>query len=146
MTAGSTVTYTLTARNGPSTAAGVTITDPLPLGLNFASASPAGVCTNASGTVTCSVGALAPNASSTVSITAGVSSNVAAGTITNTATAKSATPDPDNTNNTASVPVTVATSADLALSKTVAPTSAIAGTAVSYTLTLSNAGPSDAAE
>ena len=112
------VTYTLTAtNNGPSTANGVTITDPLPLGLTYTSSTPSGICTNASGTVTCSVGSLAPNASSTVTITAAVSSNVAAGTITNTATAR-ARPRTRTTATTPPRPVTVATSADLALTKT----------------------------
>ncbi len=144
--AGAPVTYTLRAsNNGPSTANAVTITDPLPLGLNYTSSTPAGVCTNNNGVLTCAVGALAPNASSTVTITAGVASNVAAGTITNTATASSTTPDPVSSNNSATAPVAVITSADLSITKVPTPTSVVAGTPVSYALTVTNKGTSDAA-
>ena len=144
--AGAPVTYTLRAsNNGPSTANAVTITDPLPLGLNYTSSTPAGVCSNNNGVLTCAVGALAPNASSTVTITAGVASNVAAGTISNTATASSTTPDPVSSNNSATAPVTVNTSADLSITKTPTPSSVVAGTSVSYALTVRNNGPSDAA-
>ena len=144
--AGAPVTYTLTATNkGPSTANAVTISDPLPLGLNYTSSTPGGVCTNNNGVVSCALGALAPNASSTVTITAGVASNLAAGIVTNTATASSTTPDPVSGNNTATTPVNVTTSADLSITKTPSAASVVAGTPVSYTLTVKNSGPSDAA-
>lgn len=65
---GDTVTYTLVARNdGPSTAQGVTLTDPIPTDLTYVSVTGAG-CAQASGTVTCTIGALAPGESRTVTI------------------------------------------------------------------------------
>ena len=143
--AGSNVTYTLTAHNnGPSTAAGVVVTDALPLGLNYVTSTPAGICTNDNGTVSCSLGSLGPNQSSAVTITAAISSNFAAGTINNTATVKSSTPDPDNENNTASVPVAVTASADLAVTKTGSDPTVTAGGPVTYTIRVTNNGPSDA--
>ena len=144
--AGAPVTYTLTALNkGPSTANAVTISDPLPLGLNYTISTPTGVCSNNNGVVSCALGALAPNTSSAVKITAGVASNVAAGTITNSATASSSTPDPVSNNNTATTPVNVTTSADLSITKKPSAGSVVAGTPVSYTLTVTNNGTSDAA-
>src|SRR5439155_797206 len=69
-------------------------------------------------------------------------------TISNTATVSSSgTSDPTATNNTATATttVTVTTSADLSITKTDAPDPVTAGAALTYTLTVSNAGPSTAA-
>ena len=65
--AGDVVTYTLKATNdGPGTAKDVTITDPLPPGVTFLSAS--APCTASGGIVSCPVGDLAKGASRTVTI------------------------------------------------------------------------------
>ena len=61
VTAGNNLTYTLTATNaGPSVAHNVSITDAVPAGTSFVSASGGG--TLAAGTVTWSIGDLAPGA------------------------------------------------------------------------------------
>src|SRR6202030_3436367 len=69
-TTSSPITYSVTAtNNGPSPATGVVVTATLPAGVTFVSAtSSQGTCTNASGTVTCSVGNLASGASATLTI------------------------------------------------------------------------------
>jgi uncharacterized repeat protein (TIGR01451 family)/fimbrial isopeptide formation D2 family protein len=68
---GDTVTYTLVARNdGPSTAQGVTLSDPLPSDLSFVSVAPGASCSQAGGTVSCALGALAPGESRTVTVVA----------------------------------------------------------------------------
>ena len=61
-TAGGPVSYTLTLiNNGPSPATGVTLTDPLPSGLSFLSASASqGSCSASGQTVACQLGTLAP--------------------------------------------------------------------------------------
>jgi choice-of-anchor A domain-containing protein/uncharacterized repeat protein (TIGR01451 family) len=62
---GDLVTYTLKVENvGLSTATGVVVTDALPAGVTFDSASPP--CTQAAGVVTCTAGDLAAGASTTV--------------------------------------------------------------------------------
>lgn len=62
---GDTVTYTLLVENlGDDTATGVVVTDHLPSGVTFDSASPP--CTQAAGTVTCSIGDLAGHASTSL--------------------------------------------------------------------------------
>src|SRR5207247_10148515 len=81
-TVSSPLTYSIVARNnGPSPATGVTVSDTLPSGVSFVSASSSqGTCTSASGTVTCSVGNLASGASATITINA--TAPATAGTIT----------------------------------------------------------------
>ena len=64
--------------------------------------------------------------------------------INNIATVRSDTPDPDDTNNTATASLTVGSVANLGLTKTDGPDPVIAGTNVTWTLTVSNAGPSTA--
>src|SRR5207247_615195 len=66
-------------------------------------------------------------------------------TITNTASVSSSTSDPDSSNNTATASTTVIASADLSITKTDAPDPVAAGADLTYTLTVSNAGPSTAA-
>ena len=88
---GGDLTYTLTVTNGgPAAAAGVTITDTLPAGVTFVSAS-AG-CNNVSGTVTCTIGGLANGANAVRTIV--VSPTVANPSLSNTATAAATTADP----------------------------------------------------
>src|SRR5262249_5593511 len=68
--AGNNLTYTLTASNsGSRPATGVTVTDPLPAGMSFVSATPSqGSCVQAAGTVTCSLGGLVASSSATVAL------------------------------------------------------------------------------
>jgi uncharacterized repeat protein (TIGR01451 family) len=99
VTEGDDVTYTVTATNlGPTTATGVTITDPVPAGSTFVSAS-AG-CAEAAGVVTCTAGTLAPGASQSFTIV------VQAGSgdfLVNTATVDGDQDDPNPANDTATV-------------------------------------------
>jgi len=101
--AGQNLTYTLTVTNlGPSTASSVTLTDTLPAGVTFVSASPG--CSYEAGQVLATVGTLSSGSASdfTVTVTSGTS-----GLITNTLTAASPTADPNSANNTATVVTTV---------------------------------------
>ena len=65
--AGASLTYTITvANNGPDTSTSVVLTDALPAGVTFTSASTG--CSESGSTVTCNISDLAPNASTTVTI------------------------------------------------------------------------------
>ena len=112
---GDTVTFTLTLTNqGPDEATGVVVSDPLPAGLTFVSATPSqGDYDPATGIWT--VGTLAAGATATLLIAVRVDSPTGG---TNVAVASSGTFDPDPTDNTATVDVIPAL-ADLAVTKTV---------------------------
>ncbi len=64
--------------------------------------------------------------------------------IINTATVEAQTFDPDMSNNSATVTTHVETLADLAITKTASPDPVVAGDAITYTLQITNHGPSDA--
>lgn len=103
VTEGDNVTYTLTATNlGPTTATGVTVTDPVPANSTFVSAS-AG-CAQAAGLITCTAGTLLPGASQTFTITLLAGSGAS---IVNIATVGGNQADPNLANNRASVTTTI---------------------------------------
>jgi uncharacterized repeat protein (TIGR01451 family) len=152
-TVGTPITYTVTAKNnGPNGATGTTVTDTLPGGVTFVSASSTqGTCSNASGTVTCNIGSLASGATATITIVVNAPSSPA--TITNTATIKANEADPNTANNTASATTQVvaanAGSADLSIQKYAfsddyeRPHYQV-GQGFWYVLVIHNAGPSTA--
>ena len=101
---GDTITFTVTlTNNGPNSATNVHLTDALPAGLGFVSATPSqGSYASSSGVWT--VGTLAAGTSATLSLMAQVA---ATGGLTNTATVTdSDQPDPDPSNNSGSSTVT----------------------------------------
>ena len=104
---GEELTWTLTAKNnGPSSAKGATVVDPLPAGASYLTSAPSqGSCKEASGTLTCKLEALAVGASATITITARVTA--APGALTNTATVSGEETDPEPANNKASATTTV---------------------------------------
>ena len=135
---GDQLTYTLTVTNdGPSDATNVSVTDPLPAGMQFVSAS-AG-CTGTS-TVLCDLGTIVDGASTSVTITVKA---IAAGDQVNTATVASDMIDPDPSDDAASVTVLVGPATDLSIVKT-GPATVAAGGQLTYTLTARNDGPSAA--
>jgi len=147
--AGSKFTYTLSVTNsGVSAASNVVLSDTLPPGETFVSISqtsgPAFACSGAA-TVTCSVASLASGSTANFSLTVAVGAGVADGTVlTNTANVTTTATDTNPANNTSSASTTVQATADLSLTKTSAST-VTPGGQLTYTLTLSNAGPSSAA-
>ncbi|BAV96894.1 CARDB domain-containing protein [Lysobacter enzymogenes] len=141
-TVGTNITFTVTvANNGPSAAAAVAVDDLLPSGYTFVSATPS-VGTYTSGTGVWAVGTLANGANATLSVVATV---LATGNYANTATATSTTGDPNTANNTATSTPTPVASADLAVVKTASSATPVVGTNITFTIVVSNNGPSDAA-
>lgn len=104
---GDTISYTIKVENlGPETAMGVTVSDPLPRGTDFGSAtSTQGSCALQGQKVVCSIGTLETGPTAKAS-SATVTLNVVAtdsGNATNTATVSSDQKDPNATNDSASV-------------------------------------------
>jgi uncharacterized repeat protein (TIGR01451 family) len=123
----SNLTYTITVTNGSEqSATGVTVTDPLPEGVSFvsASASPSGTCTETTGTVTCILGTLIGGAAPTT-ITL-VTQPTVSGEVTNTATVTLNEADPDTSNNMASATITVVVNPVPAITS-LSPPGAVAG-------------------
>jgi uncharacterized repeat protein (TIGR01451 family)/CSLREA domain-containing protein len=97
ITEGNNLTYTITAtNNGPDTASNVVVSDPLPAGVTFVSAS-AG-CSESAGTVTCNQASLANSANAIFTITVTPQHSVAGTTISNTATVTATEDDPTTPN------------------------------------------------
>lgn len=140
-------TYTLTVSNaGPAPTSGtITVTDVLPAGLTYVSATGTGwTCGNAAGTVTCtSNAAIAANAAGNPITLTVLPSAAAAPNVTNTASVSGGNePANNNTNNTGSVttPVCTTTCPDLRVNKAPGAASFTVGTAGSYTLSVTNQG------
>ena len=150
VTAGTNLAYAITVSNsGPDAASAVSWSDTLPAGTTFVSlSSPAGwSCTTpafgAAGTINCALAASFAVGSAAFSLTIAVAPTVAAGTVlSNTATVTSTTGDPSGFNNTALATTAVAASADLSTTKTASPNPVVANSNITYTITVTNAGPS----
>jgi len=138
--ASSNLVYTISVTNfGPSSASSVTVTDTLPLGVTFVSATGGGV--NTSGVVSWTLGTLASGQISNITVTV---TAPASGSLTNTASVSSPTGDPNSTNNvTAPVITTVTPMADVGLGKTGSAT-VLATSNLVYTISVTNFGPSTA--
>jgi uncharacterized repeat protein (TIGR01451 family) len=146
---GDTIIYTVTVTNdGPNTATNVEVTDQIPAGLTFVSATPSqGSYNPVTGIWT--VGTLNNGASATLIIQAIVSS---LGTITNTAEVTASDQlDPDSTPNNndpneddQATVTTPAQLADLSLQKTVDNPTPGVGSTITFTITVQNNGPNTA--
>ena len=146
--AGNQLTYTFTTTNyGPSNDTDVTLSDTLPVGVQYVSSSSSqGTVTNNNGALTVQLGSMASGAvaTTTVIVTVNVST---VGTISNTVTVTGDVPDPNLSNNTSTVPTQVTAPVhanvirDLKLQKT-APATVLTGSSLTYTLLVTNDSPS----
>jgi uncharacterized repeat protein (TIGR01451 family) len=137
------LTYTLTiTNNGPLTATGVTVTDDLPTGVTFGSASPA--CSEMDRVVTCTLDDMLVSDTAALTIAVIIDPSTT-GALYNSAAVTATTPDTDTLDNTGTETTTVTTQADLAIIKTGDPPAVTAGASgITYTLRYTNSGPSDA--
>ncbi len=153
VTSASATTYTLVVTNsGPSGVTGAVLADPAVAGLAktaVACASTPGQCVTPPSVVelqsgTFALPALASGQTYRLSVTATVTA--VSGSVTNTATiaAPAGTSDPDGTNNSAADTDTVnaAPSADLSITKTDGTAAVTSASATTYTLVVTNSGPS----
>lgn len=147
--AGTDLTYSFTiTNNGPSTAVNVRVSDLLPATLSVVSvtASGGGNC-NAGipGSVptVCTFSSLANGGVRTMTIVARVASSVPSGTVlSNNASVTSDTVDNNNLNNLDTTTTAVIASANVGITKSDSPDPVLAGANLTYSLTITNAGPS----
>ncbi|HEX4950055.1 MAG TPA: SBBP repeat-containing protein [Blastocatellia bacterium] len=127
-------TYTITAaNNGPSPATGVRISDTLPTGVSFVSAtSSQGSCAHNNGVVTCTLGALDKQKSATITL---IVTPTVAGKLNHTVTISSNDPDNNQTNNRAVLEATVSTQPSLGGRVTDASGKGLAGVSLSVNTT-----------
>lgn len=148
--AGSATAYTLQVTNdGPSVTRGLTtVTDVLPTGMTADPAhAPSGTgwaCSVASLTITCTTSAsLAVGAAAPITVPVLVD-QATQGVVTNRATVAGTLPDPVPGNNAAELPTPIAELANVSVTKSTSTPTVVAGTSVTYTVTVTNAGPSTA--
>ncbi|MBN1148435.1 MAG: DUF11 domain-containing protein [Anaerolineales bacterium] len=145
---GQSESYTIEVSNsGPSTAPGVGLTDTFPSQLNdmswTCSATPGSICsvnTQQFGDINTSV-SLSPGGKAKI-IASGKVKNSATGTLNNTVYVSS-TIDPVNNNKSAADSTTIVPQADLLVSVSAPPTATIS-TPITYTISVTNTGPSSA--
>ncbi|MBL8330927.1 MAG: DUF11 domain-containing protein [Rubrivivax sp.] len=146
--AGSNVSFRIQPRNGgPGAASSVTVSDTLPAGWSFVSASGSNwSCSAAGQTVSCTRATMPASATDDIDIVATAPGNgvVAPGgsSYTNTATISSTTADPNSGNNSGSVNVSVLRDgADLRIDKFKTPDPVAQGSPLTSTITVTNNGP-----
>jgi uncharacterized repeat protein (TIGR01451 family) len=145
--AGAGLSYTIAiTNNGPDPSSGTTtVVDTLPAGVTAASGSGTGWSCGApsGGTITCTNAGIMTSGGQLPTLTIAMTAPIAGGGITNSATVSSSI-DNNATNNTSSVPTTVVAQADLSITKN-GPAGVVAGQNVTYTIVVTNNGPSSAA-
>ena len=148
LTAGSKATYTLTASNpGPSTLTGVAFANTLPAqfkGVTFTSTAAGGASGNSGGSGPVSNTLTLPPGSSVTYTVTGTLDPAASGP--QTATVSAGVPAPqtntDPSKSSATATSTAGQSSDLGVTVVASPATPIVGTTVTYTITITNNGPS----
>jgi large repetitive protein len=151
---GPTFDYIVTLSNsGPDAATDAAFTDVLPAGILFVSLTqdtgPAASCiqpgNGTNGTVACTISVLGNGQSAQFTITVQAAPGVANGTVVNnTATASTSSADTNSNNDSFSASTTISAQADVAIVKS-GPASVTAGNNITYGITVTNNGPSNAA-
>jgi uncharacterized repeat protein (TIGR01451 family) len=141
---GDTITYTLNVtNNGPDTGTNVAVTQTLPTSVLFVgSTASQGSVTFQNGLVSCNLGTLTAGSNAIITVTV---QTTIAGIISTTATVGDSQFDPDESNNTVTLSTVVnVPTADLALTMSGTPNPVLLGGTLTYTINVTNHGPSTA--
>ncbi|HQI86591.1 MAG TPA: hypothetical protein PKV20_18595, partial [Anaerolineae bacterium] len=142
VTPGEAMTYSLTVTNdGPSAAENVLVTDTLPAEVTFVAATPAQA--NGPNPLVWNLGTLVASESRTILITVTVNADVTAG-FTNTVLITTTTPGDNPANNEDDYFVDVLPDVEIWVAKTGSPSPVTPGLPMTYSLTVTNDGPSAA--
>lgn len=154
--AGANITYTqVVTNNGPGAALALTLAGAIPANTTFQSFTPGPwTCpvlpVGYTGAFSCTLATLAVSSSATLQLTVQVNAATPSGTIIgDTATVSTSSviaTDPNNSNNSATANVTVGTgtNADVSITKTAAPSPVAQGNLLTYTMVVTNNGPTSA--
>ncbi len=144
---GGTISWTITVHNnGPGISSGFTVTDPIPSQVANATSPTAGCAiTGIPAVLRCVHGPLAVGADDVITVTA-AAPNTFATNIPNTATVTANDLDDNSLNDSATAATRTFGQADLSLAKTADPTTAVPGELVTYTLEVTNNGPTIATD
>jgi uncharacterized repeat protein (TIGR01451 family) len=138
-------TFTFTTKNnGPADAGPATVSDKLPTGLEFVSASPDCSYSSAEREATCTVATLPSGQQQVSTITVTPAAGTSGEVIPNTASVDTPTTDPIPSNNTSTDSLAVTPVADLSLTATLAPPKPKPGETATLTLDAHNGGPNPA--
>jgi uncharacterized repeat protein (TIGR01451 family) len=144
-TVGEPLTYTITVTNASfDDATNVVVTDTLPSSVSFGSATPSQGSCSGTDPVVCNLGTLTSGATATITIVA--TPTVEGIIITNQAQVMGSEPDPNLENNIATEDTVVRPAADLSITKSDWPDPATVEEPLTYTITITNAGPDDATD
>ena len=145
---GTDVTYTIVVTNiGTAPAANVVMSEYDPPNTVFASetqnSGPAFNCSTTGQQTDCTIASFAPGDTAAFTVVIHLPSGLGATFMLNAAIVHTTSFEPNLDNNVSSVPTIITSQADVRVTKSVPPTAAI-GSNVIYTVTVANAGPSDA--
>jgi uncharacterized repeat protein (TIGR01451 family) len=152
ISAGNDLGYTITVTNNGPSAADATLADALPTATTFNSMdTPSGWSCNtpaagAGGSISCSTASIAAGSSTTFTLSVHLASDVSdGGALSNMATVSTDASDQNSGNNSATETTTIENNADIGITKTASADTVLPGGTLMYTIDVSNAGPSDAA-
>jgi len=139
--AGSQLVYTIRVTNNSAPlATGVVVTDTMPAAVTFVSASSTrGSCTRSGTTVACRIPSLAGGTTATITL---IVKPTTPGNIANSVNVAANEPDTNASNNSSTESTTITASSDLKVTVTDSKTTVAAGQKDTYTIKVTNAGPS----